>query len=43
MRNRSTIEGDGNTYRRGRSGEYNNKVKDGVLNIDIGGLFNNKS
>ncbi len=43
MRDRSAIEGDGNAYGRGRSGDYNNEVKDGVLNVDIGGLFNNKS
>jgi len=43
MRNRSAIEGGRNAYRRGGSGDYNNKVKDGVLNVDIGRLFDDKS
>ena len=43
MRDGSGVEGDRNAYRRGGSGNCDNEVEDGVLDVDIGGLFDDKS
>lgn len=43
MRDRIAIEGDMNTGRRGRSRDGGNEVEDGVPNVDVRGLFDDKS
>ena len=43
MRDGSTIEGDRNSCGRRGLGDYGNEIEDGGLNVEIGGLFNDKS
>ncbi len=43
MRNRSAIEGDRNACRRVGSGDCDNEVENGIPDVDIGGLFDDKS
>jgi len=43
MRNRSAIEGDRNTCRRGCSRDCDDEIEDGVLDVDIRGIFDDKA